>query len=317
MNYYNDKKDILKNVFNSEIKLDNNYIIIDDNKYEIINDVIILNPNSNDLIKKKTVSNFGDEWIAFNKIYKDHHKEFEKYFDIINIKILENSIIADFGCGMGRWSKILLEKIKPKYILMFDYSAAIFEARKNLIDHKNAIFIKGDIEKINFKSNIFDFSFCLGVLHHLPSGAEFALSKLSDCSKSLLLYLYYDFENRKSLFILIFKVSNIVRKLLSTINNPKLKNTLAYFITIFAYYPFIILNKLLRILKINYIKLPLSYYTDLEFNRIRQDAYDRFFTNVEYRYSRKKIRDMSSKHYNEIIISDNEPYWHFYLYNKK
>ena len=43
MNYYNNKIDILKKIFDSEIIINNDLITINQKKYQIINDVIVLN----------------------------------------------------------------------------------------------------------------------------------------------------------------------------------------------------------------------------------------------------------------------------------
>ena len=44
--------------------------------------------------------------------------------------------------------------------------------------------------------------------------------------------------------------------------------------------------------------------------RIRQDVFDRFFTNIEQRFSKKQIEKLNDT-FGDIVVSENLPYWHF------
>ena len=52
-------------------------------------------------------------------------------------------------------------------------------------------------------------------------------------------------------------------------------------------------------------------YAGKSLKRIQQDVYDRFFTRIEQRFSRKEIATLSDT-YREIRFSEGPPYWHFY-----
>ena len=123
------------------------------NTTQIINDVIVLNDLNIEENKEKkiNVESFSDEWQAFNEMNIDHYSDFNNYFDLVDLSKMQDKIVADFGCGIGRWTKILNEKIAPKYNILIDYSDSIYVARKNLKKIDNSIFIKADIETINFK----------------------------------------------------------------------------------------------------------------------------------------------------------------------
>ena len=86
--YYSNKTQLLKKIFNNiEYKNNENAIVIDNKKYLIVNDVIILD-NIDDKedhltsLKRNTVSTFGDEWKEFSKITKEHYIEFDFYLSI-------------------------------------------------------------------------------------------------------------------------------------------------------------------------------------------------------------------------------------------
>ena len=133
MNYYDDKKTFLEKIF-GKILIKNNTILINNKSFKIKDDVIILNSLSEEMNsdKKLNIESFSKEWKFFNEINKDHEYEFEEYFDLTDIKEIENKIFADFGCGIGRWTKLLNDKITPEFNILVDYSDAIFVARKNL-----------------------------------------------------------------------------------------------------------------------------------------------------------------------------------------
>ena len=77
--------------------------------YPIKNDVIVcdisLSSESNDI-----QTSFGEEWQRFDKIEPEHESEFDMYFSQVDLGSLNNKVVCDVGCGMGRWSWILLNK---------------------------------------------------------------------------------------------------------------------------------------------------------------------------------------------------------------
>ena len=55
---------------------------------------------------------------------------------------------------------------------------------------------------------------------------------------------------------------------------------------------------------------PLSYYADKPFYVLRTDAYDRFCTPLEKRFSRSEIEQMMlSAGLGDISFSETAPYW--------
>ena len=310
MKYYDNKIKFLGNLFDKKIELSKDSIKIENQSFNIVNDVIILDEHD---LKNKTVSTFGTEWAEFSKITPEHFEEFKFYFDLIRIDDLKDKIICDFGCGIGRWSKLLIDKIGVKYLILCDYSDSIYEARKQFLEYDNIIYLQCDIEKINFKKNIIDFFYSLGVLHHLPTKYSKANKNIANCSKEGIIYLYYNLNDKPLYYQYIFKIVNILRKRLSKIESKVLRSVLTYFLTITLYYPMLFFNMILSKMNINIKNLPLSYYDDFSFFRIRQDVYDRFFTNIENRYTKEEIKKYYGQYFKYIKFSDKAPYWHFHL----
>jgi hypothetical protein len=51
-------------------------------------------------------------------------------------------------------------------------------------------------------------------------------------------------------------------------------------------------------------------YNGKSVQRIKQDVYDRFFTSIEQRFTKKQILELNTD-FSKVTISDHLPYWHF------
>jgi SAM-dependent methyltransferase len=262
-----------------------------------------------------TVNSFGDEWTNFNDFGADELVDLSnEYFDILKPNMFnENSIIADFGCGSGRFSKFFQNKVKKIYAI--DPSDAVFAANKLLGKDENVEIIKTSISNLPFDDDFFDFGMSIGVLHHIPDTKK----ALDSCVKKIkskgffYLYLYYDLENRGVLFRSLWRISNALRIIISKMPGW-LKDIVCNIIAIFIYMPFVITTRAFIFLQINqniWSKIPLSYYHNKSFFIIRNDSRDRFGTPLEQRFSKAKIADMMNKAgLINIVFSENAPFWH-------
>ncbi len=310
--YYVKLRRELEYLFGEHVQVGQDRISVGRRTYPVVDDVIVLtefDPNERD--KNRVIESFGREWAAFSDCKAEHIGEFENYFDLVNLESLHGKKCADFGCGMGRWSQILLERVEVDFLVVVDLSEAIDVARRNLRKHDNVIFLKADLEALSFRPDVIDFSFCLGVLHHIPGGIDKAARNIAACSKQHLCYLYYDLDNRGLAFRTIFRLANGLRCLLSSIERETARTILSHLLTIFVYYPFILLASLTRLIAGSGVGMPLEYYIGYGYGRVRQDAYDRFFTPVEHRFDRRRITEIFQNLYAEVMISKEPPYWHF------
>ena len=327
--YYKNKIKTLSEIFGtSDIQLQKSFINVAGRAYPIVDDVIILLEShqvphqtlekAQYLTREEGITpsiaqdiqyTFGEEWKIFNKILPKHHDEFKLYFDLIDLPALESKRVCDLGCGIGRWSYFL--KDIAKEIVLIDFSESIFEARKNLSESDNMIFIMADVLDLPFQDDTFDFMFCLGVLHHIPSPALQSVRKLSRLAPEFLVYLYYALDNRGTLYKLIFFFVDLIRKLTCKITSPTARSILTEVLMWSLYIPTIFIGKILFMLGVSASKVPFnSVYGHMNLGRIRQDVYDRFFTSIEQRVSKKEIHKLADT-FSEIIVSDDLPYWHF------
>jgi SAM-dependent methyltransferase len=265
-------------------------------------------------IDDKTVNSFGDEWTKFSDFSDQEIQSLGgEYFDIVTSKhINKDSIVLDMGCGTGRWTKYLSNKVK--FIEAIDPSNAILAAAHLLKNEKNVRICKAGSESIPFADNSFDFVFSLGVLHHIPDTQQAMQMCVNKLKKDgyFLVYLYYSLDNRGVFYNFTFLISNIIRKIISSMP-PSIKKILCDFIAYTIYVPLIGMSNLFDMVGFKSIakKIPLNHYSGKSINIIRNDSLDRFGTPLEQRFSKQSIQTMMEHcGLNNIFFSEKAPYWH-------
>jgi SAM-dependent methyltransferase len=328
MSYYQDKLASLQDLFGTSVlQLSDDRLTVGGRTYPILNDVILLldpsqypaslqarlqgaAPQSG---KPTTYAEdiqftFGEEWTRHPEILAEHEKEFMSYFDLVDLNSLGKARVCDLGCGIGRWSYFLTSRCRE--MVLVDFSEAIFVARKNLSKAPNTLFFMGDLERLPFRDDFCDFLFCLGVLHHLPTPCLKATRSLRRYSKDLLIFLYYALDNRPIHYRLLLAAVTSVRKLVSKVRSAFFRDCFSWWGTALVYEPLVILGRCLKPLGIARHVPLYDFYHDKGFQRIRQDVYDRFFTRIEQRVSRKEIMELQDT-FARVEISPNLSYWHF------
>ena len=264
-------------------------------------------------IDKETVRSFGDEWLQFSEFSdEDIRVAGNQYFDIVPESIYTGKYVLDVGCGTGRWSKFLSEKVNA--IEAIDPSEAVVSAATLLQNDDNVRISQASAGDIPFPDNTFDLALSLGVLHHIPD-TQAAMQKCIDKLKPgghFLVYLYYSLDNRGILFKSLFNLSNLMRNIISAFPFS-LKRFVCDVLAFLLYLPFIAIARILGLLGFRdwARQIPLSYYVGKSINIIRNDALDRFGTPLEKRFSKEKIHQMMADcGLTNIIFSAKEPYWH-------
>lgn len=265
---------------------------------------------------KNTIAGFGDEWERFDqsKLNSAEHKIlFDKYFNIFPWKSLpKNSVGFDMGCGSGRWAKIVAERVGVLHCI--DPSSALIVAQNNLTDKINCVYHKAGVGDYILPFNSMDFGYSLGVLHHVPD-TQLGINECVNFLKPgapFLIYLYYSFDNRPVWFRFMWRVSELIRIIVSRL--PHIPRYWAsQLIAMFIYWPLAKLAKLAETLGLkSYFCdiLPLGTYRDLSFYTMRTDSLDRFGTQLEQRFSRSQIEKMLKKAgLVNIKFSENIPHW--------
>jgi ubiquinone/menaquinone biosynthesis C-methylase UbiE len=265
-------------------------------------------------IDKKTVEDFGEEWNKYNQS-SIHDEELKKlwnqYFDIFSFEELSNDSEGfDMGCGSGRWAKFVANKVH--LLNCIDPSEkALNVAKRNLSNFSNIRYFNASVNDDILKENSQDFGYCLGVLHHIPDTLEGikACAKLLKKNAPFLLYLYYNFENRSFFFKLIWRLSDFIRKIISSLS-PKTKIFITSIIAYLIYYPLARFVFISEKLGIDVSNLPLSDYRNKPIYFMKTDALDRFGTRLEKRFSKDEIKRMLQEAgFRDIRFSKNMPFW--------
>lgn len=259
---------------------------------------------------------FGHEWSTFQQSERELSAEdrvaiFNSYFDIFPWdRLSSKSVGIDVGCGSGRWSVIVAPRVGHLHLL--DASAdALNVARTNLAKADNVTFHHASVGDLPLSDNSLDFAFSLGVLHHVPD-TQAAIHEVASKLKPgapFLIYLYYALDNRPAWYRALWKFSNLFRIVISQLpERPRL--WISQIIAIAVYWPLARLAALIERLGFSTAALPLESYKRRAFYVMRTDAYDRFCTRLEQRFTRVQIKEMlSAADFENIRFSESVPYW--------
>ena len=276
----------------------------------MVNNKITKSSNNMDA---ETVASFGDEWSRYDQSsmsYSEASEIFMEYFSIFPWDMLpSNPVGFDMGCGSGRWAKFVAPKVGR--LNCIDPSSALDIARRNLIDFKNVEYIKASVSESGIPINSQDFGYSLGVLHHVPD-TESAINSCVSILKPgapLLVYLYYAFDNRGWVYRLLWRASDLVRRIICKLPS-RFKHLVTDVIAAIVYFPLARLSLLLDKVGIIAVSIPLFFYRNHSFYTMRTDSRDRFGTPLEQRFTKQQIKSyMERSGLIDIKFSDNAPYW--------
>jgi SAM-dependent methyltransferase len=267
-------------------------------------------------IDPDVATGFGHEWSTFRQSETefsaaDREAIFQSYFHIFPWQELPpHPVGIDVGCGSGRWSVMVAPKVGRLHLL--DASAdALAVARTNLAEVGNVSFHLASVGDIPLDDNSLDFAFSLGVLHHVPDTAAAirAIATKLRAGAPFLIYLYYAMDNRPWWYRAIWRFSNIFRIVISKLP-PMIRLVISQIIAVIVYWPLARLAALVERAGLSPAAIPLESYRHRRFYVMRTDAYDRFCTRLEQRFTRGQIAQMlSSAGFEEIRFSNEVPYW--------
>ena len=264
-------------------------------------------------IEPTVVESFGREWQRFDQSGTSHselREIFEQYFSVFPWeKLSADAVGFDLGCGTGRWAAFVAPLVSELHCI--DPSAALEVARRNLSHLPNCRLHHASVDSMPLADGSADFGYSIGVLHHVPDTA----GAIADCARKLkpgaplLLYLYYAFDNRPFWFRVLWKGSDLVRRIVSRL--PwRCRHLIADLIAAFVYWPFARLSALFERARVCVDRVPLSSYRTRSFYVMRNDALDRFGTRLEKRFSRDEIKQMMvDAGLEHIAFRNSAPFW--------
>jgi SAM-dependent methyltransferase len=264
-------------------------------------------------VDPKTVEGFGDEWTRFDQsevLDSERDRIFAMYFGIFPWERLPAGAEGfDLGCGSGRWARLVAPRVGRLHCI--DPSAAIEVARRNLAGQPNCEFHRATVDAIPLADGSMDFGYSLGVLHHVPdteAGILACVSKLKP-GAPFLTYIYYAFDNRPWWFYPLWRMSYLLRGVVSRMPS-ELRYWTCMLLAAIVYWPLARMALLLEKLGVPVANFPLAAYRWRTFYNMRTDALDRFGTHLEQRFSRAEITAMMERSGLEhIVFSPAVPYW--------
>jgi ubiquinone/menaquinone biosynthesis C-methylase UbiE len=261
-----------------------------------------------------TVAGFGAEWSRFDQsdLADDERAEiFGQYFAVFPWDALPAGAAGfDLGCGSGRWAAVVAPRVGTLHCV--DASPeALDVARRNLAGHANCTFHVASVDALPFADASMDFGYSLGVLHHVPDtqAAIAAAARPLRPGAPLLLYLYYAFDNRPSWYRAVWRASDVLRRAISR-SPVAVKTAVTSVIAALVYLPLARAAKLLDRAGLDVERVPLSFYRDRSFYTMRTDAFDRFATRLEQRFTAREIEAMMrAAGLTDVTISPGAPHW--------
>lgn len=265
-------------------------------------------------IDHRTVAGFGDEWDSFDQSSLTREELgalFDAYFSIFPWQALpEDAEGFDMGCGSGRWARRVAPLVGTLHCV--DASdKALAVTQRNLAGSANCNFHLASVDGLPFADDSMDFGYSLGVLHHIPdagAGLRACVGKLKP-GAPFLLYLYYALDNRPVWYRLLWRSSDLGRRMIAKLPFAA-RFAVCQVIAVLICWPLARGARVLEKLGADASNLPLSYYRDKSLYTIRTDTLDRFGTALEQRFTAQQISDMmEGAGLENICFSPHAPFW--------
>jgi hypothetical protein len=122
-------------------------------------------------------------------------------------------------------------------------------------------------------------------------------------------YLYYAFDNQPGWFRALWRLSDLLRRLVS-MSPHHVAVGITSVIAATVYLPLARLAALAEARGRDVTSFPLSYYRRRSFYVMRTDALDRFGTRLEQRYTRQQVlRMLTAAGFTDVVFHTSVPYW--------
>lgn len=241
-------------------------------------------------LEEETAKSFGYQWQAFSRRSIHWKKKCREYFSPFQPQEIGKGRVLDAGCGYGRW---LYEVSEGGGICIgMDLSDAVFAAADFLAEKENCHLVQGNILRPPFKKGSFDTVYSIGVLHHLPKGAEEGIRSLVPLvNKNGLFFVWLYGRQRGDQIISWF---SLVRKVTKYLPKSVMRVTCMMLACVLMIV-FIIPKRFLSLF--NTTKrisdhIPFHSYKDLPLSELRTDLFDMYATPIEHGYGRGQVCEM-------------------------
>jgi len=115
---------------------------------------------------QRTRESFGYQWTRFSEMATDFRENFLNYIRPVDEAFFTGKLGLDVGCGFGR--HIYNAAMFGAEMVGVDVSAAIDSTSRNVSHLNNVHLVQATLYQLPFRPGTFDFTYSIGVLHHLP-----------------------------------------------------------------------------------------------------------------------------------------------------
>ncbi len=242
-------------------------------------------------VVNKTQRSFGFEWTRFSAMLPEWEENFWDYMTPHGRGFFAEKTILDAGCGMGR--HLYYASQYGKDVVGIDFSRAVDVAYRNTRDLPAAHVVQADLFRLPFHKQTFDFVYCLGVLHHVPSPDDALCGLLRHLKPEgeIRIYVYWDLEGAPRWKRMLLGLVTLARCVTTRLPH-RLLASLCYPIAAAAWLSFVAPYRGLsrfRCTKGIADQLPLRQYTRYPFAVLLNDQFDRFSAPLERRYSHAEV----------------------------
>jgi SAM-dependent methyltransferase len=182
----------------------------------------------------QTIDKFGYEWhyanILKNRLKLNESETFLDFIHPIHGDFFHDKVILDAGCGMGRFTR-LAHQYGSSLIVGVDLSDSVDVAFENMRHCDNVLIIQADLASLPLKA-LFDYIFCIGVLHHTenPRATFNSIASVLRPGGSLSTWVYGSENNHW-----IINLLNPLRKYVTSRLPNGMLRFLSYFLALFLY----------------------------------------------------------------------------------
>ncbi len=261
----------------------------------------------------QTKKSFGYQWRIFKKMSDGFEDNFLNYIYPIKKSFFKGKLGLDAGCGFGR--HIFYAAQFGAEMVGIDFSESIDSAYQNTKHLSNVHLVQCDIYSLPFKEEIFDFIYCIGVLHHLPD-PEVGFKSLFRFLKKKAPLLIWVYSRRRKFTNFCIEAIRKMTRILPLKVILVISFIMAYFDWVFFVLPYKFMLKL---------KLPKKIIDRITFPRIRlyaqypfevscADWFDRLSPPIRFYYDADEVRQwFVNMKMNNIKVSETGLYgWRGY-----
>lgn len=245
---------------------------------------------------KRTGDVYGFLWARSGGKGQSQKWHFDHMQEAIDIPIVRGSIGIEVGSGCGYDSAIMSRANPAVRLVSMDLSEGIFETARRTADLANVLPVRCSALDLPFKSDLFDFAYSFGVLHHTPDPQK-GFSEIARTLKKgspAFVYLYEDHSENIAKSIALRLVTLL--RMVTTRMPPKVLYVLLWAASPFVYLLFTLPAKIMGSFGATRGiagQMPFNFGTH-PFS-LQGDLYDRFSAPIEIRFSRAGMQDIFLK----------------------